>query len=111
MSGKKIEQAQRFLARGDSDAVDKYCGNGIEDYMQAWKRVARPSVVPKRHPDGRVRLDIAAEPGDRLVIQVSSNLRDWVTLGRCTIGSDGLANHDDRDARGQGARFYRVVEE
>jgi hypothetical protein len=107
----KIEQAQKWVARGDADAAHELCRGGLQEYRQAWKRVARPSVVPIRHPDGRVRLEIAAEPGDRLVIQVSSNLRDWVTLGRCEIGSNGLANHDDRDARGQGARFYRVVEE
>lgn len=111
MSGKKVEQAQRFLARGDSDAGDKHCGNGTEDYMQAWKRVARPSVEPVRHKDGSVRLEIAAEPGDRLVIKASSNLRDWVTLGRCTIDADGLADHEDREARGHGARFFRVFEE
>ncbi len=107
----KIEQAQKWVARGDADAAHELCRGGLQEYRQAWKRVARPSVAPKRHSDGRVRLEIAAEPGDRLVILASSNLRDWATLGRCTIGSDGLADHDDHEARGQGARFYRVVEE
>lgn len=107
----KIEQAQKWVARGDADAAHELCRGGLQEYRQAWKRVARPSVVPVRHRDGRVRLEIAAEPSDRLVIQASSNLRDWATLGRCIIGSDGLANHDDREARGQGARFYRVVDE
>lgn len=107
----KIEQARKWVARGDADAAHELCRGGLQEYRQAWKRVARPSVVPVRHPDGRVRLEIAAEPGDRLVIQASSNLRDWFVLGRCTIGADGLANHDDREARGHGVRFYRIVEE
>ncbi len=107
----KIEQARKWLARGDADATHELCRGGLYEYRQAWKRVARPSVMPVRQPDGRVRLEIAAEPGDRLVVQVSSNLRDWAALGRCTIGSDGLANHEDREAGGQGARFYRIVEE
>jgi len=41
VSSRKIEQAQRFLARGDAAAGDAACSNGIEDYRKAWQRVAR----------------------------------------------------------------------
>jgi len=40
-SSKKIAQAQRFLARGDAEAVDTKCHNGIEEYRKAWSHVTR----------------------------------------------------------------------
>jgi hypothetical protein len=107
----KIEQAERWIARGDADAADEFCRGGLQEYRQAWKRVARPAVAPVLQPDGRVRLEIAAEPGERLVIQTSSNLRDWVTLGRCIIDQEGSTRFQDPEARSHGARFYRVVDE
>ena len=38
---RKIEPAQRFLARGDVAAEDDKCSNGIRAYRNAWKRVTR----------------------------------------------------------------------
>ena len=107
----KIEQAERWVARGDADAADEFCRGGLQEYRQAWKRVARPAVTPVLQPDGHVRLEIAAEPGERLLIQASSNLREWVLLGRCTIDHDGSTRFEDPEARSHGARFYRVVDE
>lgn len=41
VSSERIEQAQRFLARGDAAAGDDKCSNGIGYYRNAWKRVTR----------------------------------------------------------------------
>ena len=111
VSERKIEQAEKFLARGDGDAEDDKCGNGIEDYRNAWKRAARAKVSPPvRLANGRVRLEVAAEPGERFTIQASSNLKDWVTLGTATANAEGMATIEDTAAGQQGTRFYRAVE-
>jgi hypothetical protein len=36
-SQKKIDQAQKFLAKGDAEAAEERCSNAIEDYRNAWK--------------------------------------------------------------------------
>jgi hypothetical protein len=41
LSSKRIEKAQRFLARGDAAAADAQCFNGIEEYRRAWQRATR----------------------------------------------------------------------
>lgn len=45
-SSKRIEQAQRHLARGDAKAALKKCYRGIHDYSLAWRRAARARVQP-----------------------------------------------------------------
>ncbi|HWN93409.1 MAG TPA: HYR domain-containing protein, partial [Methylomirabilota bacterium] len=40
-SSKKIDQAQKFLAKGDAAVGDEKCHNGVEHYRNAWKRAAR----------------------------------------------------------------------
>ena len=37
----KVEQARRFLARGDAAAERSLCGKGTEDYRNAWKSAVR----------------------------------------------------------------------
>ena len=59
--------------------------------------------------DGRVRLEIAGEAGERFIIQCSSNLKDWVTLGTRTTNAEGVLTFEDADAGPHRTRFYRVV--
>jgi len=39
VSSKKIEQAQRFLTKGDAAVGDDACNNGIAAYRNAWRRI------------------------------------------------------------------------
>ena len=40
-SDERIQEAQSFLARGDAEAMDARCSNGIEEYRRAWRRATR----------------------------------------------------------------------
>jgi hypothetical protein len=112
MSGKKIEQAQKFVARRDAEAADGKCANGIEEYRNAWKRTAGAQVSPSlRLANGRVRLEIAGEPGERFTLQCSSNFKDWVTLGTRTATAEGMGTFEDADAGRHPMRVYRVISE
>jgi hypothetical protein len=46
VSNKRIEQAQRHLARGDAKAAIEKCYRGIHHYSLAWRRAARARVQP-----------------------------------------------------------------
>ena len=84
------------------------------DYVTVVYRENRPPVTmspPVRLANGRVRLEIAGEPGERFVIQMSSNLRDWATIGTRTASAEGVVTYEDPDAGRHATRFYRVVVE
>jgi hypothetical protein len=110
VSRKKIEQAQKFLAKGDAETGDDKCYNGIEDYKNAWKHAIRAKVSPPISPaHGRLQLEVLGEPGERFTIQASSNLVDWVTIGTCTANGEGVATFEDADAGRHPVRYYRAV--
>ena len=39
---KKLEQARKFLAKGDAELGDEKCANGLDDYRNAWKHATQP---------------------------------------------------------------------
>ena len=109
-STKKIDQAQKLLAKGDAESGDDKCDNGIEAYAKAWKQVARAKVSPPTSlVHGHLRLEILGEPGERFLIQASSNLADWVTIGAQTANAEGVVTFEDVDAARHSVRYYRAV--
>ena len=112
VSGKKIEQAQKHLARGDAEAGDDRCANGIDDYRNAWKRAAYAKVSAAIHlADGHMHVEILGEAGEKFTIQVSSNLRDWLTIGTHTANEEGIVTFEDTDTGGYRVRYYRALSE
>jgi len=107
---KKLDQARKELAQGDADAADSKCGNGIEHYKNAWKNAVHAKASPPAHlVTGQHQLEILGEPGERLTIQASVNMVDWVTLGTCTLDGEGVATFVDTDATRYAVRYYRIV--
>jgi len=112
VSQKKIEQARKYLTKRDADAGDEKCKNGIEDYSNAWKHAVRAKVSlspPTHQTNGHTQLEILSEPGERIAIQASSNLVDWVTLGTGTANAEGVVTFEDADAGKYPVRYYRAV--
>jgi methylphosphotriester-DNA--protein-cysteine methyltransferase len=110
VSAKKIEQAQKLVAKGDGATGDDKCDNGIEDYRNAWQHAIRAKVGPPTHlANGHLQLEILGAPGERLVIQASSDLVVWVTIGTYTVNAEGGLNFEDAGASGQAVRYYRTV--
>jgi hypothetical protein len=110
---KKIEQAQKDLAKGDKQvADDKKCEDGINHYEEAWKKAVRAKVDPKLHrgPGGKMYLDVLGEPDVRYVVQVSSDLVNWTSIATVKADKDGYVLFTDPGAASQALRFYRVVE-
>lgn len=62
-----------------------------------------------RQNDGRVRIQFSATPGSVTLIQASTNILDWETIGRATEGPLGTFSFDDANAAKLPGRFYRVL--
>ena len=106
---KKTDAAKKSLASGDARAADSTCGNGLSDYENAWKNALLPKVSAATvSVMGRPQLMLLGDSGERLMIQVSTNLVDWVTLDTRTTDSEGEATFEDLDARKYPVRYYRL---
>lgn len=62
----------------------------------------------KRHPNGRMQLQIEGMTGQACVIEASANLVDWETISTPTLQTDGSFEFEDPFAAGQTRRLYRV---
>jgi hypothetical protein len=60
-------------------------------------------------PGGNVRLSFAGTPGQASVVQASTNLIDWETIGVATDHGDGSFDFEDTDTWRFSCRFYRIV--
>jgi hypothetical protein len=52
-------------------------------------------------------LSLSGLPGQRFVIEASTDLQSWVPLSVVTVGA-GTAEFNDPDASAFGQRFYRA---
>ncbi|MDB6035124.1 MAG: hypothetical protein JWM16_5462 [Verrucomicrobiales bacterium] len=111
VSAKKISQAQQFLARGVAASTDQKCGSGMEDYKNAWKHVLLPKVscVPSLLPE-RIQLKVVGDGGTTYAIQVSANLRDWVTIAMLKANSNGIILWEDSRSQKPAIQYYRILE-
>ena len=108
-SPRKIKQAEKFLAKGDTEARDNKWSDAIEDFGHAWAQLTHPVIKLVHLPNGRARLEIQCDPGEYLTIQASSNLVDWMTIGTGSASSDGIVIFEDSKAGKYPLRYYRVV--
>ena len=107
---KKLDEARKALAKGDSDVANPKCGDGIEDYKRAWKLATHAKLAEAATlSNGRLQLEILGTAGETFVIQASTNLVDWVTIGTRTADADGVCLFEDADSGKLPACFYRVV--
>ncbi len=60
--------------------------------------------------DGKLQLSVSGLQNVKWVVQVSSDFIDWLSLVT-TVDADGKLQFDDPDAKADGLRFYRVVEQ
>jgi len=107
---KKMEEANEELAKGDSDEANPKCGDGIEHYKNAWKLATRTklsaSAVVRA---GRLQLGIQGAAGESYLIQTSTNMVDWETLGTWRADSEGMILLADPANGNAPARFYRIA--
>lgn len=109
-AAKKIAEDQNEIALGDADAAAGNPLNAIEHYRNAWSHAIHLEVQAGILATGHgIKLHFLAFPGDKWVIETSTNLTDWVTAGSFTADADGAIEFDDPDSALLPARFYRVL--
>jgi hypothetical protein len=110
LNPRQIAEDLDEIARGDADAAAGRTENAIEHYRNAWKHAVHLQVKGGVLANGgKVSLHFIAFPGDRYVIQASTNMVDWVTLGTVTANADGVIDFEDLGSIAYPTRFYRVV--
>ena len=67
---------------------------------------ARLAILPL--PDGQERLQVQGLSGRQYVIQVSSNLADWVSVST-NVSDTGTIQWTDSQAANFPSRFYRAI--
>ncbi len=109
-SQKKIDEANKELAKGDRETGDEKCDNGINRYKSAWKHAVKAKISNVvRLTNGRVQLQILGDAGDTYTIQASGNFIDWQTIAVRTAPADGVIEFEDVNAGRFPTRFYRVL--
>ena len=64
---------------------------------------------PVRQPDGKVRLKFTGQAPRVPLVQASTNLRDWTTLGIANDDGNGALWFEDSQAARLPTRFYRLT--
>jgi hypothetical protein len=62
-----------------------------------------------RHSNGRVQMQMSAEPGRLCIVEVSTNLMHWEPLGLAVDHGNGSFSFEDPAAVRRPNRFYRLV--
>jgi hypothetical protein len=119
--GAAINQLQAFQQKakaqlGDSapdlaERLTQASQDIIEILNQNCSQSSKPNVQVAKvhHENGRTYLQFEAPQAFIYIIETSTNLVNWETIGVATNFSPGTFEFEDPDARLSPARFYRVV--
>jgi hypothetical protein len=108
---KKIAQDRKEIEKGDEEAARGKYDKAIEHYRHAWKHAVHIKIKPpQRLASGAVHIEFEGIEGETYVIQASSDLVHWTTLGSVTADDQGTVIFDDTAAGEARTRFYRIVE-
>jgi hypothetical protein len=109
---RRISENLQEVRRGDQDAAAGRPTQAIQHYWNAWSHGVQIHVCARPDPrGGNMHLQFLGDAAQVYVIQASTNLVDWVTVGTATPDAQGDVNFTDPDAGNYPARFYRVVEQ
>jgi hypothetical protein len=62
-----------------------------------------------RRGDGCIALHFAGEPGQTHIVEATTNLVTWETIGVAVDNGDGSFEFQDNGAAGAATRFYRII--
>ena len=111
MNAKKVAQDYGLVAKGDREAEAGRYANAIEHYRNAWRHALQLELQVRMNADGSTRLRFVDNGSKSYLIEVSTDLVNWVSLGTCAADADGEVDFTDLNASAQSARFYRVIEQ
>ena len=110
LSPKKVAEDLALVAKGDREAAAGHYANAIEHYRNAWRHALQLSIQVGLNPDGTTRLQFVGNNSQSYLIEVSTDMVNWVSLGACTADAEGNVEFTDPNAAHQPLRFYRAIE-
>jgi len=105
---KRIDQARQQLALGDGSAIAGSCSTCITHYKNAWNIAEHAVLVQSVQVDALVHIEVLGDANKTYVVEATTNLINWTTLGSVKAGSDGVVQFDTGDASQYSWRFYRI---
>jgi len=111
LNAKKVAQDYGLVAKGDREADTGHYANAIEHYRNAWRHALQLQLQVGVNADGSVRLQFVGNGSGSYLIEVSSDMVNWLSLGTCTANGNGDVEFTDPNTAHQQVRFYRVVEQ
>ena len=111
LNARKVAQDYAMVAKGDREADAGHYANAIEHYRNAWRHALQLQLQVSVNSDGSTRLQFVANSTASYLIEVSTDLVNWVSLGTCTADADGEVEFNDPNPANQQVRFYRAVEQ
>ena len=113
-----ISNALVYVARGDEAAIGGQASgpdpaSAIAWYKKAWAltcRVCPPVVTPQ--PGGKMQILFYGVPGQKYLVQGSTDMVTWVTLNPTApivMGTSGCATYLDKNAARYSRQFYRIL--
>ena len=113
-----ISNALVYVARGDEAAIGGQASgpdpaSAIWWYKQAWALTCRvcPPVVTTLS-GGKVQIQFYGVPGQKYLVQGSTDMVTWVTLNPTApivMGTSGCATYLDKNAARYSRQFYRIL--
>jgi hypothetical protein len=111
LNAKKIAEDLEEVAKGDAEVAAENYMNGIEHYRNAWRHALRLRLQISLDADGRTQVQFVGNNTKSYLIEMSTDLVNWVPLGTSTEDAGGNVQFTDPGAAHQPLRFYRVVEQ
>lgn len=107
----KIAQDLELLARGDAEVAAGHYAKGIEFYRNAWRHALQLRLHLCFNSNGSCLIRFVGNGCHSYGIEVSGDMKSWVSLGTCKADSEGNVEFTDANGAQASPRFYRAVEQ
>jgi len=111
LNAKKVAQDYAMVAKGDEEAAAGRYANAIEHYRNAWRHAIQLRLQVSVDAEGGTKVRFVGNNSKSYLIEVSTDLVNWVPLGTCKADAEGNVQFTDPNGGNQPLRFYRAVEQ
>ncbi len=105
---RKIAEDEAELAAGDEDVANGRYAEALDHYSNAWDHIVNLRLSLTDAAASTIHLEFLGKAGETYLIQSSTNMVDWTTIGTCVATPEGTVIFD-APAPASPSGFYRVA--